>query len=532
MNTTKLPLRFSNKLKKKYPNIIGKLLLQGRELWDASKEESVYCCLLEEWEEQSSIESFFYFLFRDEFDLSHPIPKSRSYRIFDLLDKHLNKQLEEEVKSIIRDRESFFFEQSKRSFNLLWSHRSEEGPSLGKWVEKLVDYLYLHPDSDLSAVNSLLEMTPFKKDWLILPLKDTLFFTNHISLPFYKGVEQDFYISTALNWDQVIRKVDDLFAFISIIQDFIAYQEQDFLFWREFHTWNEIFEAIPNPSVIFNNKGETLYYNQQFSSLGILPKDYFDSNDGDSVEIHQKKFRLTRIEDFENESNIYLIFSRVDSKEGINLSENPDLGIMTSSLAHELKNPLAGILAALNVLELEVEESEGSFDQDAIQLLSEMKKTVYRTKNLVETFLGFSRKQDSIYSSQLFEQSKELSLKEHFIQAMDLLRFPMVEKNLKLQYKYSQEGYWIHSYNPSMMVMMFYLFFSQLLLESSQHELVTDRIENEGFTMIERDEYFVIKGNIFKGKELQAGKLFYYILQNMGVDLSRKDDEILFKVTS
>ena len=59
-----------------------------------------------------------------------------------------------------------------------------------------------------------------------------------------------------------------------------------------------------------------------------------------------------------------------------------ELGIISSSIAHELNNPLGGILAGLSVLLLEDLEMENRLS------LEEMKRGTERCRQLINIFLG------------------------------------------------------------------------------------------------------------------------------------------------
>ena len=100
------------------------------------------------------------------------------------------------------------------------------------------------------------------------------------------------------------------------------------------------------------------------------------------------------------------------------------LGELAACVAHELNNPLAGILAALSLLSL-----EDDWSLDALADLNDMKNGAKRAKELVEIFLGFSKFSPAA--------AKVPSIKDSLDQAINLLKFRMIESNLRLGMKYT-----------------------------------------------------------------------------------------------
>ncbi len=238
----------------------------------------------------------------------------------------------------------------------------------------------------------------------------------------------------------------------------------------EIDFWKKIFSKIPYPMAVISSLGDLLIYNESFAKIGILPKECQRFKDQERVELQQNFYKVRRIDFPINLIDVsYFVFytSEKDQiqKAGEKVSKKSasidDLGIISSSIAHELNNPLAGILAALSLLSL-----EDNWSEEAITDLEDMKNGAKRCKELVEIFLGFSK---------FSPTSAALpSIKDSLDQAINLLRFRMIESNLRLEMKYSPTlEQFSHQVNSSIMSMILYLICSELMTAFAHHRLIT-----------------------------------------------------------
>src|SRR5690606_35954973 len=139
-------------------------------------------------------------------------------------------------------------------------------------------------------------------------------------------------------------------------------------------------------TILAEDRDLVLYINM-FTELNVAVRQLVSPNTLDKIEQEGKTWFIYKTPfSFQGENYIYLSLKEASSLfEKANQPSSKELGIITSSIAHELNNPLAGILAALDVLSMELEEGH------VLDEIKEMKNTVIRCKKLVETFLGFSR---------------------------------------------------------------------------------------------------------------------------------------------
>lgn len=282
--------------------------------------------------------------------------------------------------------------------------------------------------------------------------------------------------------------------------------------------WIDIWDHLPFPSALISDEGEFLHYNSSFLSLNLVDAKAIEWKDGVGIEVHKEKYHLKKIK-ISSAPDCYLIIffeqKQIDGSE-----ENYHLGIITSSVAHELKNPLAGILAAVSLLELDEWEVE---DAKAIQ---EIKKSTLRSKDLVETFLGFSRTE----SAESFPL-KGMNIQKSIDQALNLIKSRMVETNIKINIEsnFKQENHSL-TIQPSILVMVLYLIFSELLTYYGHHMLltlqepksdhiITLKLKLAGSLKMQIDPNFDFKG-------LLESQLIKHLLKIEGADLKIIDGQL------
>lgn len=269
----------------------------------------------------------------------------------------------------------------------------------------------------------------------------------------------------------------------------------------EIEFWKKIFSKIPYPMAVISPLGELLIYNQHFATVGILPRECLSYKDNDYIEISQQHYKLKRFDfSFHGSMVHYYIFY---TSEKIMNNPNNELGIVSSSIAHELNNPLAGILAALSLLRL-----ENNWSDEALLEIDEMKEGAKRCKELVEIFLGFSRMSP--------KNSGESSLRSSLDQAINLLRFRMVESDLRIDMKLNTKGDDLSfDINASVLSMVFYLILNELMTAFAHHRLLTPKSSSllEGkVTGAPHQVQFILNEEFEYEKNILDSKLLQYLL--------------------
>ncbi|MCP4912562.1 MAG: HAMP domain-containing histidine kinase [Oligoflexia bacterium] len=281
--------------------------------------------------------------------------------------------------------------------------------------------------------------------------------------------------------------------------------------------WEEPFNSLPYPLVLMSQKGDVLLHNSHFSKTNILPKECLSLENGDHLERNGKVFQVKRIINPEGLLLFVFIYDSLNENDESIMRQvtNEELGIISSSIAHELNNPLAGILAAITLLELE------DWEEDEQQALSEMKEGATRCKNLVQIFLGFSRAREGEVSSGKLSYSVE--------QAIELLRARMVENNMKLDFEYVGEGRFGKDVNPSMSSMIFYLLFSEVLTQFGHYRLIenTGNLLKAKITELERKIEISFTKQIKVLDSIKSSKLIQYLLEREGLFLEFQYGKII-----
>lgn len=282
----------------------------------------------------------------------------------------------------------------------------------------------------------------------------------------------------------------------------------------EIDFWKKIFSKIPYPMAVISSQGDLLIYNESFAKIGLLPKECLRFKDLESAEIFQNFYKIRRIDFPINLIQVsYFVFYTAEKEqiqktgEKVNkkASSVDELGIISSSIAHELNNPLAGILAALSLLSL-----EDDWTPDALSDLEDMKSGAKRCKELVEIFLGFSKFSPTAQT--------KISIHDSLDQAINLLRFRMIESNLRLEMKYSPTlEQFSHQINASIMSMIFYLICGELMTAFAHHRLVTQShhgvlsgevLEFSNQIVLKLDDDFEYEDKIAQSKLIQHLLIF------------------------
>lgn len=290
------------------------------------------------------------------------------------------------------------------------------------------------------------------------------------------------YLSIALNdknflflhWENEASEAAIAYLY-TLLEENLKNTEHVFNSKKQFDVWNNLFSKITIPIVLFDEQGELVIQNTRFGQLGLSYKDCEVLADREQLTINGTVYRVLKNKRQER-YNEYLF---VDVDDFIVGSDNPstqELGIISSSIAHEINNPLAGILAAIDYLLID------DLSEEIQQELKEMKKGIHRCKKLISTFLGFSQIKAG--------ENREVKclLKDCVDQAIELIRFRLIENNLQLQVHYKQTQIFERNLNPHILSMIIYLIFSDFVTHLSHHSLVVRKSHNQFEVEIDEKE--------------------------------------------
>ena len=293
---------------------------------------------------------------------------------------------------------------------------------------------------------------------------------------------------------------------------------------QAFENWSDIIHYIDIPLLMYDQAGHPVIHNSSFVKLSLSIKECLEVKDNAQIHIDAKLFRVVR-EPLEKDLTVMLFFpveEFLTSTMGKTKSE--ELGIITSSIAHELNNPLGGILAAIDVNLLDEEDQES----EVSQRLEEMKLGVKRCKKLVETFLGFSRGKAQDISS----QKNSFSVKDAVTQALDLIRFRLVENNISMNLDYSKKGDFKKEINPYILSMVFYLTYGALVTELSHYHLVSGSSSLKvDLNILESKDQIMMTVNEKLGniESVFNSKLLAHLLELLELEFQHKNNVFFLK---
>jgi hypothetical protein len=281
----------------------------------------------------------------------------------------------------------------------------------------------------------------------------------------------------------------------------------------------EAFELLPMPIILTGKDNEVLNYNVAFGKLNLAPSTVSRYENFDEIKAKDQSWTIKKVS-FQNargESRLTIFFPKNTQRNRQFSSGSQDLGIITSSIAHELNNPIAGILAALEVLMM-----EDFLDDEVITELGEMKQSTLRCKQLVETFLGFSK------VSPIQTERKSQLLTECFEQALNLQRFRMIESQLRINLSVTVLHPYSYPLHQPTVTMMAYLIMGELMT-SFHHLRLLENKSAKGqvleLTLIEDADNFQVKLRpiLFLSRDLSS-KLLTYLMEQEKLSLSFTDD--------
>lgn len=295
---------------------------------------------------------------------------------------------------------------------------------------------------------------------------------NFLLLPPFKGE----FIAIEMNWneDDTIKLTKRLFFFNTLVHFFKSQQEIEDPFFDE-KLWESVLDSIPFPVALLSQTAEVYQHNTLFSKLRFPPSDCLKLGLREKIMINDIPYNIYRkdVHHLDQKKILFVFFTESFFLKGDgNLTPTgQELGIISSSIAHELNNPIAGIQAALSLLLLD----EG-LSQEATQTLQEMKNGALRCKQLIETFLGFSRATPR--NLQTIESSMS-PIEICYQQAQNLLRFRTVESGIRFNFISSKHADFRAEVNLSLLTMTFYLILGELMTLYSHQMLVANRNQIE-----------------------------------------------------
>jgi PAS domain S-box-containing protein len=186
--------------------------------------------------------------------------------------------------------------------------------------------------------------------------------------------------------------------------------------------WEATFDAISDPLCLTTLQFKILRVNKAFtqwthkSHNEVKGQDPFKLAFGESAdhqpELHSDRFKMMKIlsaEDGDKTFEIagellrmrpepirWLLFrditeSKMLEHQLLESAKMAELGTIGSSIAHELNNPVGGMLSFLQLIKMDLKPKDAYFAD-----IAEMEETTRRCKDIIENLLGFARRQTTL----------------------------------------------------------------------------------------------------------------------------------------
>lgn len=365
---------------------------------------------------------------------------------YEVIKQELEKKVEEKTKNLIESRKQIFEINNRVEFLRRTLYITSKVKNLPEAEQQLNELLSSYNKVTwLKIVNSD-EVEAFEAD--IQRQFDTTYFKNMIRLH-----DEIHYIYFFKGDKRVYRKVDqDYFKKLSETLEINlsrsinlqSLQQSERLFDLAFHSSPHAILVIDrNYQVLQANlaaersalgaphrtKCYELLFNRKSACVGCsLGQNFEIKNEMKTFKVQSSHFNL----DTEEDSDYWVhIYEDVSEKKAIEhkfqqTARLAELGLVSSSIAHELNNPLGGILSYLQIMKLDLANNH-PFQAD-IEMMSQ---TGLRMKKIIEDLLVFSRKEDSF-------QVESTSLIKLVQKSLDLLQLQLKKENLKVIFNESE----------------------------------------------------------------------------------------------
>lgn len=233
---------------------------------------------------------------------------------------------------------------------------------------------------------------------------------------------------------------------------------------------------MDEPLVILNETQDIFHSNEAFRKLNVELKWLSNLKNGELLSTNQENYLAIILDQTLVDTSLkVIVFFKIQNHRSEALAQGNDeeLGIICSSIAHELNNPIGGILNAFQLLQV-----LNDYDQGTLDIIGEMTKSIKRAHRLVNLFLGFVKKD--------ITRKESVEIDQTLNQAVDLLRGRMIKEGVFIHLDSVMHGPGPEkSFNESILIIIFYILFNESLTAFARETLVKETSQDEKTLYIE-----------------------------------------------
>ncbi len=283
----------------------------------------------------------------------------------------------------------------------------------------------------------------------------------------------------------------------------------------------EFFNKMTVPIAVFDEFDDLALHNKKFREMELISDEILSYKDNQTLDLKGELFTVS-VRTVALESKQYKIFTFLrGSEDAQNLIQIEEMGVITSSIAHELNNPIGGVLTGTEVLT----SLDFGISEDGVEILKEIHKSSLRCRNLIRTFLGFARQE--------MGNDQTAEVEDAIEQSLSFLRTRFMEVGCKLNIEYKDDGEFPIS-NLSLWTMIFYSFFTSILNFISRESLVQEMNVSEiplEITLDEKNILISIENYEIDrvGAELTQSSFFQHLLNSDKIKLHYETNQIVYE---
>lgn len=285
---------------------------------------------------------------------------------------------------------------------------------------------------------------------------------------------------------------------------------------------NDVFMNLPCPVLVLDEGTNWFLSNSFFSKLNITHKQALDLASKNQITINEISYSIKRNSFFcKNKKLIVVYFINSNLFSSSTLSSSKEVAVITSSMAHELNNPISGLKAAVEYL-----SSIHEVSTESKEVLLEMKRTIERCQKLTQTFLGFSKPLSHLSIS----NNEEIEVQNIWQQTQYLIRTRMIENGLRPQFQYELLHYFGYKLQASSLVMIFYIILNEWITSITRRQLLEgykNKSQQVNFNLKEQTDSLMIEGPIGENlKNLMNSKFFLFLLSDLKLEIKLENNKI------